>query len=104
LVSIQIELHDRLALDLQAALMERVRESGAKGVVLDVSGVEIIDSYITRILNDIGRSVRFMGADCFLFGVRPAVAMTLVEMGVELDAVETALNLDLALARLERAG
>jgi len=103
LVSIQIELHDRLALDLQAALMERVRESGAKGVVLDVSGVEIIDSYITRILNDIGRSVRFMGADCFLVGVRPAVAMTLVEMGVELDAVETALNLDLALARLERA-
>lgn len=102
LVSIQIELHDRLALDLQAALMERVRESGAKGVVLDVSGVEIIDSYITRILNDIGRSVRFMGAECFLVGVRPAVAMTLVEMGVELDAVETALNLDLALARLER--
>ncbi len=103
LVSIQIELHDRLALDLQAALMERVRESGAKGVVLDVSGVEIIDSYITRILNDIGRSVRFMGADCYLVGVRPAVAMTLVEMGVELDAVETALNLDLALARLEKA-
>lgn len=82
--------------------MDRVRESGAKGVVLDVSGVEIIDSYITRILNDIGRSVRFMGADCFLVGVRPAVAMTLVEMGVELDSVQTALNLDLALARLER--
>lgn len=82
--------------------MDRVRESGAKGVVLDVSGVEIIDSYITRILNDIGRSVRFMGADCYLVGVRPAVAMTLVEMGVELDAVQTALNLDLALARLER--
>ncbi len=102
LVSIQIELHDRLVLDLQAALMDRVRESGARGVVLDVSGVEIIDSYITRILNDIGRSVRFMGADCYLVGVRPAVAMTLVEMGVELDAVETALNLDLALARLER--
>ncbi|HEV7669309.1 MAG TPA: STAS domain-containing protein [Thermoanaerobaculia bacterium] len=104
LVSIQIELHDRLALDLQAALMDRVRESGAKGVVLDVSGVEIIDSYITRILNDIGRSVRFMGAECYLVGVRPAVAMTLVEMGVELDALHTALNLDLALARLEPAG
>lgn len=82
--------------------MDRVRESGAKGVVLDVSGVEIIDSYITRILNDIGRSVRFMGADCYLVGVRPAVAMTLVEMGVELDSVQTALNLDLALARLEK--
>lgn len=82
--------------------MDRVRESGARGVVLDVSGVEIIDSYITRILNDIGRSVRFMGADCYLVGVRPAVAMTLVEMGVELDSVQTALNLDLALARLEK--
>jgi len=101
LVSIQTELHDRLALNLQAALMERVRLTGARGVVLDVSGVEVIDSYITRILNDIGRSVRFMGAECFLVGVRPAVAMTLVEMGVELDAVQTALNLDLALARLE---
>ena len=104
LVSIQAELHDRLALDLQEALMERVRTVDARGVILDVSAVEIIDSYITRILNDIGRSVRFMGADCYLVGVRPAVAMTLVEMGVELDAVETALNLDLALARLERAG
>lgn len=102
LVSIQTELHDRLALDLQAALMERVRIQGVRGVVLDVSGVEIIDSYITRILNDIGRSVRFMGAECFLVGVRPAVAMTLIEMGVELDSVRTALNLDLALAELDQ--
>jgi rsbT antagonist protein RsbS len=101
LVSIQTELHDRLALDLQASLMERVRLQGVRGVVLDVSGVEIIDSYITRILNDIGRSVRFMGAECFLVGVRPAVAMTLIEMGVELDSVRTALNLDLALAELD---
>lgn len=101
LVSIQTELHDRLALDLQAALMERVRSTGSRGVILDVSAVEIIDSYITRILNDIGKSVRFMGADCFIVGIRPAVAMTLIEMGVELDAVSTALNLDLALEKLE---
>ncbi len=101
LVSIQSELHDRLALDLQSALMERVRATGSRGVVLDVSAVEIIDSYITRILNDIGKSVRFMGADCYIVGIRPAVAMTLIEMGVELDAVSTALNLDLALEKLE---
>jgi rsbT antagonist protein RsbS len=88
LVSIQTELHDRVALDLQEALM-------------DVSAVEIIDSYITRILNDIGKSVRFMGAECYIVGIRPAVAMTLIEMGVELDSVNTALNLDLALERLE---
>ena len=101
LVSIQTELHDRLALDLQASLMERVRIVNARGVILDVSAVEIIDSYITRILNDIGKSVRFMGAECFIVGIRPAVAMTLIEMGVELDSVHTALSLDLALERLE---
>jgi rsbT antagonist protein RsbS len=101
LVSIQTELHDRLALELQRSLMERVRALGVRGVILDVSLVEVIDSYITRILNDIGRSVRFMGADCYMVGIRPAVAMTLVEMGVELDAVSTALSLDAALERLE---
>jgi rsbT antagonist protein RsbS len=101
LVSIQTELHDRLALDLQSDLMERVRAVGAKGIILDVSAVEIIDSYITRILNDIGKSVRFMGAECFIVGIRPAVAMTLIEMGVELGSVHTALNLDIALEKLE---
>jgi rsbT antagonist protein RsbS len=101
LVSIQTELHDRLALELQTTLMERVRSLGVRGVILDVSWVEVIDSYITRILNDIGKSVRFMGADCYMVGIRPAVAMTLVEMGVELDAVSTALNLDAALEKLE---
>ncbi len=101
LVSIQTELHDRLALGLQESLMERVRTTDAKGVILDVSAVEIIDSYITRILNDIGKSVRFMGAECYIVGIRPAVAMTLIEMGVELDSVHTALNLDLALEKLE---
>jgi rsbT antagonist protein RsbS len=101
LVSIRSELHDRLALELQTALTERVRSLGVRGVILDVSWVEVIDSYITRILNDIGKSVRFMGAACYMVGIRPAVAMTLVEMGVELDAVSTALNLDAALEKLE---
>jgi rsbT antagonist protein RsbS len=101
LVSIQTELHDQLALNLQASLMERVRNTGARGIILDVSAVEIIDSYITRILNDIGKSVRYRGAECYIVGIRPAVAMTLIEMGVELDAVNTALNLDLALEKLE---
>ncbi len=101
LVSIQTELHDRLAIRLQEAIAERTRAVGATGVVLDISLVQIIDSFITRILNDIGKSVRYMGAQCFVVGIRPAVAMTLVEMGVDLDAVETALNLDLALTRLE---
>ncbi|HEY0784070.1 MAG TPA: STAS domain-containing protein [Thermoanaerobaculia bacterium] len=101
LVTVQSELHDRFALDLQDALMERVRKVGARGVVLDVSSVEVIDSYITRILNDIGKAVRYMGAACYIVGIRPAVAMTLIEMGVELDSVKTALNLDAALEKLE---
>ncbi len=103
LVSIQTELHDRLAHTLQESLMERVRTADAMGVILDVSAVEIIDSYITRILNDIGKSVRFMGAECYIVGIRPAVAMTLIEMGVELDSVHTALNLDLALEKTRAA-
>jgi rsbT antagonist protein RsbS len=103
LVSIQTELHDQLALRLQEALAERTRAVGARGVVLDISMVQIIDSFITRILNDIGKSVRYMGARCFVVGIRPGVAMTLVEMGVDLDAVETALSLDIALERLEKA-
>ncbi|HVT18786.1 MAG TPA: STAS domain-containing protein [Thermoanaerobaculia bacterium] len=101
LVSVQTELHDRLALDLQETLIARVRSEGTRGVILDVSTVEVIDSYITRILNDIGKSVRLLGADCYMVGIRPAVAMTLIEMGVELDSVSTALNLDAALARLD---
>lgn len=102
LVSIQTELHDRLALRLQEELMEEVRRTGARGVVLDISSVEVIDSYITRILQDIGKGVRFMGSLCFIVGLRPAVAMTLVEMGIELDSVRTALNLDQALDKLDQ--
>ena len=102
LVRIHGDLHDRLALELQEAIAAETRRSGAHGIVLDISQVEVIDSYITRILNDIGRSVRYMGASCFVVGMRPSVAMTLVEMGIELEGVRTSLSLDQALAEIAR--
>jgi rsbT antagonist protein RsbS len=101
LVSIQAELGDALAREVQDALMTRASEEGCKGVVLDISSVQLIDTYITRVLSDIGRSVRFMGAACVVVGMRPAVAMTLVEMGMDMSGVDTALSLESALERLE---
>ena len=100
LVSIQRELHDRVALQLADSILEKIKETNADGVILDLTAVEIIDSYITRIINNIGNSTRSMGAKTVVVGIRPTVAMTLVEMGIELDAVETALNIDEALSKL----
>src|SRR4051812_49702808 len=76
LVSIQTELHDRLALDLQDSLMARVRAVNARGVILDVSAVGVIDSYLTRILNHLGQPVRLMGGEWFLLCIRPSVGGT----------------------------
>jgi rsbT antagonist protein RsbS len=101
LVSVQRELSDVDALALQDDILARLRETSAKGVILDVTGVEIVDSYIARVFNDIGSSASSMGAQTVLVGLRPAVAMTLVEMGVELNRVFAELTLDRALERLE---
>ena len=101
LVSVQTELGDALARQVQDTLMNRAAAEGCKGVVLDISAVQLIDTYITRIMSDIGKSVGFMGAACVVVGMRPAVAMTLVEMGMELDGMDTALNLEQALERLD---
>lgn len=101
LVTTGPELHDASAIRLQAKLMDRVRETGARGVVIDVSSLEVIDSYITRLLGDLASAVRYMGARCFVVGLRPAVALTLVEMGIDFEGIETALSLDLALASIE---
>jgi rsbT antagonist protein RsbS len=103
LVTVSSDFHDQLAVRLKASLSDRVRTSGSRAVVLDISAVEVIDSYITRVLNDIGSCVRFMGAGCFVVGMRPAVAMTLVEMGIHLEGIRTALSLDEAVTALEAA-
>jgi rsbT antagonist protein RsbS len=102
LVSVQRELNDVDAVALQDDILARLRETGARGVILDVTGMEIVDSYIARVFNDVGSSAASMGARTVLVGLRPAVAMTLVEMDVELTRVRSELTLDRALSFLER--
>ena len=103
LVSVQRELSDVDAVALQDDILARLRETGAGGVILDVTGMEIVDSYIARVFNDVGSSAASMGARTVLVGLRPAVAMTLVEMDVELTRVRSELTLDRALTYLESA-
>jgi rsbT antagonist protein RsbS len=94
LVSIQVELHDELALRLQDDLTEMLSRTRAKGVLIDISAVEIVDSFIGRSLAQIAGIARIMDAVTVLVGMRPAVAITLVELGMSLHGIRTALNVD----------
>ena len=100
LVSIQVDLHDRLALSLQDDLTKRVVKSQAKGVLIDISSLEIVDSFIGRMLGKIAELTRTLGAHTVVVGMRPAVAITMVELGLELNRVRTALNVDRGMALL----
>ena len=84
--------------------MYEIVKTGATGVIIDVSGLEIMDSYIARIINDVGKNAQIMGAKAVLTGLQPAVAITLIEMGMELENVETALNLEAGLQKLSWEG
>jgi rsbT antagonist protein RsbS len=101
LVSIQVDLHDRLALLLQDDLTNQVVNTRAKGVLIDISSLEIVDSFIGRLLNNIASMTRTIGADTVVVGMRPAVAITIVELGLSLTNVKTALNVDQGLALLK---
>ncbi len=103
LVSIQVEMHDRLALTLQDDLTERIRAVRAKGVLIDVSGLEIVDSFIGRIIGTIAAMSRILDAETVVVGIQPAVAITLVELGLPLDGIKTALNVDRGIKLLEAA-
>lgn len=103
LVSIQIDLHDRLALNLQDDLTHKVVSSGAKGVLVDISSLEIVDSFIGRLLGNIAAMTRAVGAETVVVGMQPAVAITIVELGLALDNVQTALNIDRGMAILRGA-
>ena len=94
LVTIQVDMHDRLALTLQDDLTNRISETGAKGVLIDISSLEIVDSFIGRMLGNIASMSRVLDADTVVVGMRPAVAITLVELGMSLAGVRTALNVD----------
>jgi rsbT antagonist protein RsbS len=96
------DLHDRDALQLQEDLGHALERTGARGVLLDLSVVELIDSFLGRLLNDIAAGTRLLGAQTVIVGMQPAVAITLVELGLELSGVHTALNAERGMAVLRR--
>jgi len=94
LVTIQVDMHDRLAMTLQDDLTARIAETGAKGVLIDISSLEIVDSFIGRMLANIAGMSRVLDATTVVVGMQPAVAITLVELGMSLTGVKTALNVE----------
>lgn len=94
LVTIQVDMHDRLALALEEDLTAKIVSAKARGVLIDISGLEIVDSFIGRMLDNIAAVSRMLDADTVVVGMRPAVAITLVELGLSLTGVKTALNVE----------
>ncbi len=103
LVTIQVDMHDRLAMTLQDDLTNRISQTGAKGVLIDISSLEIVDSFIGRMLGNIASMSRVLDADTVVVGMRPAVAITLVELGMSLTGVRTALNVDAGMELLRNS-
>jgi rsbT antagonist protein RsbS len=94
LVTIQVDLHDRLAAVLRDDLADRISETHARGVLIDISAMDMVDSFIARMMGTIAQVARVLDAETVLVGMQPAVAITLVEMGVEMTGVRTALNVE----------
>src|SRR5690349_997714 len=94
LVTIQVDMHDRLAIALQDDLTNRISQTGARGVLIDISSLEIVDSFIGRMIGNIAAMSRVLDAETVVVGMQPAVAITLVELGMSLPGVRTALNVD----------
>ena len=94
LVSIQVDMHDRLAMQLQDDLTERIAQTGVRGVLIDISSLDTVDSFMGRMLGNIAAMSRVLDAETVLVGMQPAVAITLVELGMTLPGVRTALNVE----------
>ncbi|MEA9977856.1 STAS domain-containing protein [Pseudomonas sp. 10B1] len=94
LVTIQVDMHDQLALTLQDDLSERISRTSARGVLIDISALDMVDSFIGRMIGTISGLSRIMDAETVLVGMQPAVAITLVELGMTLPGVSTALNVE----------
>lgn len=103
LVSIQVDMHDQMALQLQDDLTAKIEKTGARGVLIDISALELVDSFIGRMIADISLMSRLMNAQTVLVGMQPAVAITLVELGLTLAGVKTALNIEQGMQWLKDA-
>jgi rsbT antagonist protein RsbS len=102
LVTIQVDLYDRLALNLESYLVQMVSKTGARGVLIDISALSIVDSFMGRIIGNIGNMSKIMDAETVVVGMQPAVAITLIELGLELHGVSTALNVERGMALLKQ--
>ena len=100
LVTIQVDMHDQLALTLQDDLTEKIAKTGAHGVLIDISAVEVVDSFIGRMIANMAAMARILDARTVLVGMQPAVAITLVELGLSLPGVRTALDVERGMALL----
>jgi rsbT antagonist protein RsbS len=103
LVSIQVDMHDQLALTLQDDLTQKIVATRARAVLIDISALEMVDSFMGRMLGNIAAMSRILDAQTVVVGMRPAVAITLVELGLSLPGIRTALNVDAGLALLREA-
>ena len=103
LVSIQVDMHDQLAMSLQDDLTKMIVVAGAKGVLIDISALDIVDSFIGRMLGNIAGMSRILDAETVVVGMQPPVAITLVELGLSLPGIRTALNIDKGMELLRRS-
>src|ERR687885_2482270 len=100
LVTIQVDMHDRLAMTLQDDLTNRISQTNARGVLIDISSLDMVDSFIGRILGNIAKMAQVLDAQTVVVGMQPAVAITLVELGLSLKGIRTALNVEKGMALL----
>ena len=101
LVTVQVDMHDQLAMQLQEDLTTRIVSARARGVLIDISSLEVVDSFIGRMISNIAAMARVLDAETVVVGIQPAVAITLVELGLSLEGVRTALNVDRGMAMLQ---
>ncbi|WP_027414845.1 STAS domain-containing protein [Aneurinibacillus terranovensis] len=102
LVSIQVELDDKTAVQFQQDLLNMIHKTGSKGVVIDLTSVQMIDSYIARVLGDVVKMAELLGSQVIFTGIQPAVGITLIDLGIGFQNVKTAMNLEQGLEKLKQ--